>query len=324
MDPFGLLSVLIFVLLLAIMLLASAIFIVHTQQVAVIERLGKFVKVATPGLNFKVPLIDRVAARLNMQVQQLIVEVETKTKDNVFVSIPVAVQFQVIPGRERDAHYALQQPIAQINSYVQDNVRTSLASLTLDQAFESKDSIAAHVEATLSDRMGTYGWAIVNTLVTDIRPDTRVMNSMNEINAAQRQRDAAVSLAEAEKIRLVTTAEGEAEAKRLQGMGIAMEREAIVEGLAEQIKTLQEAGVETSPEQLLLLTQYFDTLRDVARNSRSSVMFVPSNPGGVAQLSDEITKAYLAASQLDQGQQQAGGAQMRQVANQQRYEITER
>lgn len=293
------LTVLIVLIALVIMLLAGSIFIVHTQQMAIIERLGKFVRVAGPGLNFKVPVIDRVAARLNMQVQQLIVEVETKTKDNVFVSIPVAVQFQVIPGRERDAYYALQQPIAQINSYVQDNVRTSLASLTLDQSFESKDSIAAHVESTLSDRMGTYGWAIVNTLVTDIRPDARVMNSMNEINAAQRQRDAAVSLAEAEKIRLVTTAEGEAEAKRLQGMGIAMEREAIVEGLAEQIKTLQEAGVESSPEQLLLLTQYFDTLRDVARTSRSSVMFMPSNPGGVTQMGDELMRAFVAVDHLD-------------------------
>lgn len=293
------LTVLIVLIALAIMLLAGSIFIVHTQQMTIIERLGKFVRVAGPGLNFKVPVIDRVAARLNMQVQQLIVEVETKTKDNVFVSIPVAVQFQVIPGRERDAYYALQQPIAQINSYVQDNVRTSLASLTLDQSFESKDSIAAHVESTLSDRMGTYGWAIVNTLVTDIRPDARVMNSMNEINAAQRQRDAAVSLAEAEKIRLVTTAEGEAEAKRLQGMGIAMEREAIVEGLAEQIKTLQEAGVDSSPEQLLLLTQYFDTLRDVARTSRSAVMFMPSNPGGVTQMGDELMRAFVAVDHLD-------------------------
>ncbi len=301
------LIVVVVLIMLGIVLLAGSIFIVHTQQMAIIERLGKFVRVAGPGLNLKIPLIDRVAARLNMQVQQLIVEVETKTKDNVFVSIPVAVQFQVIPGRERDAYYALQQPIAQINSYVQDNVRTSLASLTLDQSFESKDSIAAHVESTLSDRMGTYGWAIVNTLVTDIRPDARVMNSMNEINAAQRQRDAAVSLAEAEKIRLVTTAEGEAEAKRLQGQGIAMEREAIVEGLAEQIKTLQEAGVESSPEQLLLLTQYFDTLRDVARTSRSSVMFMPSNPGGVAQMGDELMRAFVAVDRLDDNVNRSDG-----------------
>lgn len=283
-------------LLLLVVLASSAVFIVRTQEAAVIERLGKFHRVAQAGLNFKIPLIERVRTELNLQVIQQEVRVETKTKDNVFVMIPVAVQYKVADGRAREAAYLLSSPQEQIVSYVQDNVRSSLANMNLDESFSSKDDIARNVETVLSERMGSYGWHIVNTLVTDIRPDEQVRASMNSINASQREREAAIYLAEADKVKLVKQAEADAEAKRLQGEGVAAQRKAIADGLAEQVSTLKESGVAGQAEQLILLTQYFDAIQATANSSNSTVLFMPSNPGGLTDMSSQIQQAMIAAN----------------------------
>lgn len=293
------LIVLVALIVIAGLVATDSFYLVHTQEAAVVERLGKYHKTAAPGLNFKVPVIDKVRARVNLQVQQLEVNVETKTQDNVFVSIPVAVQYQVIQGSESKALYLLTNPAEQLVSYVQDNVRTSLATMKLDSAYESKDDIASNVEHMLSVRMGDYGWKIINTLVTDIRPAESVRKAMNDINAAQRQRDAAIALAEADKIKLVTAAEGEAEAKRLQGVGIANERKAIVEGLAEQIRLIRESGITSSPEEILMLTQHYDTLTQVAKSARGSVLFMPSNPGGMNALAEEVRNTLISTKELE-------------------------
>lgn len=292
-------------LLFAAIIFGGLFFIVHTQEAVVIERLGKFKRIANAGFNVKIPLVDAKVARVQLQVLQLSVSVETKTKDNVFVTVPVAVQYQVIPAKVAEAHYSLGDPTEQIESYVQDNVRTSLASLNLDDAFESKDTIAAHVEQALAASMNSYGYQIVNTLITDIRPDEKVRAAMNEINAAQRHREAAVSLAEAEKITRIKAAEADSESKRLAGEGIANERLAIVRGLAEQYRLIREAGVQTNPEQLLLLTQYFDTLRDLGRTGKSSVMFVPSSPSGMGNFAEEMRNTLLSVEMLNNDAQES-------------------
>ena len=235
--------------------------------------------------------------RISLQVQQLDVMVETKTQDNVFVQIPVAVQYQVVEGREREAYYLLSNHEQQIIAYVQDNVRSSVAGMKLDESFSSKDDIARNVAESLRDNMAEYGWHFVNTLVTDIRPDSKVRDSMNAINAAQRERDAAVSQAEAEKIRVVKEAEGAAEARRLQGRGVADQRKEIVEGIAAQYELLREAGIEESPEVLMLVSQYLDAMVDVAGNGGSNVMFMPNNPGGMGELFDGM-RNVLYSTQL--------------------------
>ena len=271
----------------------SMFFQVKTQENVIIERFSKFRRVAGPGLNLKAPFIDSITKPISLRVQQLEVNIETKTKDNVFVTIPVAVQYVVDEHAVVDAYYRLSDPEEQIRSYVFDTVRSALSTLTLDTAFESKDDIATTVEQRLSQSMAEYGFRIVNTLVTDISPDLRVRDSMNSINAAQRERDAAQSLAEADKIKRVTQAQAEAEARRLQGEGVAAQRKAIAMGIAEQYEMLRAAGIERSAEHLLLMTQYFDTLQDVARSGRSNVLMLPSNPGALGELSREIQGALL-------------------------------
>ena len=277
-----------------LLVLFSAIFIVRQQQAYIIERFGKFTRVAQPGLNIKIPIIDKIAARIELRIQQLDVLVETKTKDNVFVAIPVSVQYRV--ENPADAYYRLSEPEKQIRSYVFDRVRTSLAALILDDAFSSKDSIAREIESTLAQEMNGYGFTIINTLVTDINPDQTVRQSMNSINAAQREREAAISLAEAQKIRVVKEAEAEAESKRLQGEGIANQRKAIVNGLVDQFEALREAGIGAEAQEVLMMTQYFDTLQEVSRNSQSKTLMLPSNPGGLAQMMDEVRNAIIAGN----------------------------
>ncbi len=271
----------------------SIFFTVRTQENVIVERFGKFKKVAKPGLNIKTPFIETTTKPISLRVRQLEVNIETKTKDNVFVTIPVAVQYVIGEDNVVDAYYKLDNPEEQIRSYVFDTVRSSLSTMTLDTAFESKDDIASAVESRLSESMERYGFRIVNTLVTDISPDQKVRDSMNSINAAQRDRVAAQSLAEADKIKRVTHAEADADARRLQGEGIAAQRKAIATGIAEQYEMLKQVGIEDTAEQLLLMNQYFDTLNEVARNGRSNVLFLPSNPGSVGDLFQEIRNSLL-------------------------------
>ena len=276
------------IIVIVVLLLASSLFVVKQQTAYVIERLGKFNRVA-----IKIPVIERIAKKVELRIRQLDITVETKTHDNVFVTIPVSVQYQV--SNAEDSYYRLASPSQQITAYVFDRVRSSLSQLDLDDAFSSKDRIAREIELTLSQEMEGYGFKIVNTLVTDINPDPTVRASMNSINAAQREREAAISLAEAEKIKVVKQAEAEAEYKKLQGEGIANQRKAIVEGLVEQYESLRDAGIGDEAQQMLLLTQYFDTLQEVAKSSNTQTLLLPSNPSGVSEALSEIRNSLLAS-----------------------------
>ncbi|MCA9349125.1 SPFH domain-containing protein [Candidatus Saccharibacteria bacterium] len=281
--------------------LISGLYIVRQQTAAVIERFGGFTKVSDAGLNFKIPLIDRVAGRLSLRVQQLDVRVETKTKDNVFVFVIVSVQYFVIPEKVKEAFYRLQNAEAQITSYVYDVVRAQVPVITLDNVFETKDDIAQAVKVELEQTMDDFGYGIVKTLVTDIDPDAKVKASMNEINAAQRLRLAAVEQAEADKIRVVKAAEAEAESKALQGKGIADQRTAIVNGLQESVTDFQNSVQGTSAQDvmnLVLMTQYFDTLKDVGTQSGSNTILLPHSPSGMQDISEQLRNAMITANEV--------------------------
>lgn len=300
----GLFGMSIIALIILVLLIAGGMFFVVKQQTNyVIERFGKFHKVALPGLRVKIPFVDQIAKKVPLRIMQLDSVVETKTKDNVFVTIPVSVQYQV--QNVVDSYYRLANPERQIQSYVYDRVRTSLAKLDLDEAFSSKDQIAQDVETTLAAAMNAYGFAIINTLVTDINPDPTVRASMNSINAAQREREAAVSLAEAEKIKIVKQAEADAEYKRLQGEGIAAQRKAIVDGLVSQYEALRDAGIGSEAQEMLLLTQYFDTLQEVEKASNTQTLMLPSNPGGVNNAMEELRNSLFTATRAADQKQTA-------------------
>lgn len=293
----------IIVLVLIIIIVANGLFTVKQQTSAIIERFGKFKRTANAGLNFKVPLIDRIAGKVSLRVQQLDVRVETKTKDNVFVVVVVSVQYYVLTNKVVDAFYRLQNPQEQITAYVFDTVRARVPNVELDQLFETKDDIANAVKAELDSVMDDFGYGIMKALVTDIDPDEKVKTSMNEINAAQRQREAAIQQAEADKIRVVKAAEGEAESKALQGQGIANQRRAIIEGLKESVESFNKTIDGTNAEDvmnLVLMTQYFDTLKEIGLSSKTNTILIPHSPGGMGDISEQMRNAIITANEVTQ------------------------
>ena len=274
--------------------LFGTFFTVGQQTVAVVERFGKFLKLSTAGLNLKVPLIDKVTAVMQLRILQLDVDVETKTKDNVFVNTKVSVQYNVLTDKVMEAYYKLINPKQQITSYVFDLVRAEIPKLTLDQVFERKDDVANAVKKELSEVMDDFGYGIVKALVTDIDPDKRVKDSMNAINAAQRDRAAAEEKGEADKTLKVKQAEAEAISKKLQGQGIADQRKAIIEGLKTSVQDFQ-ASVPGSTANdvmnLVLMTQYFDALKDIADKSKTNSVFLDHTPGGMADVKRLLAQA---------------------------------
>lgn len=292
----------IFIVVVLLFLLLTGLFTVKQQTAALVERFGKFRKVSNAGLNFKIPLIDRIAGRLSLRVQQLDVRVETKTKDNVFVFVIVSVQYYVIPEKVVDAFYRLQNPQGQITSFVFDTVRARVPTIELDKLFEMKDDIATAVKAELDQVMDDFGYGIMKALVTDIDPDANVKNSMNEINAAQRQRVAAVEQAEADKIRVVKAAEAEAESKALQGKGIADQRKAIINGLQQSVENFSEKVDGATPQDvmnLVMMTQYFDTIKDVSSSSKTNTILIPHSPSGMSDLGEQMRTAMITANEVD-------------------------
>lgn len=299
-------SGLVVVLGLGILLLFLVGFYVVTQQTAkIIERFGRFKKVSQAGLHWRIPFVDRIAGTLSLRIQQLDVKIETKTKDNVFVNVVVSVQYHVHHQKVIDAFYRLQQPEFQIRSYVYDVVRARVPVIKLDTVFETKDEIALAVKNELSEIMDDFGYSILKALVTDIDPAAKVKASMNQIQTAQRLKLAAVEEAEAEKIRVVKAAEAEAESKALQGKGIADQRLAIVNGLRESVTDFQDNVPGTSPQDvmnLVLMTQYFDTLKDIGLSSDTNTILIPHSPGGMNQVSDQLREAMITANAIDKVQ----------------------
>lgn len=285
------------VLLLLLVLVLSSIYVVRQQSVAIVERFGRYQKTATSGIHVRLPLgIDRLVARIELRLLQSEIVVETKTKDNVFVTLNIATQYRVNESNVIDAYYKLIKPVSQIKSYIEDALRSSVPKLTLDELFEKKDEIALEVQNQVAEEMSTYGYEIVKTLITKVEPDAEVKQSMNEINAAPRKRVAAQELAEADKIKIVTAAEAEAEKDRLHGVGIAQQRKAIVDGLAESIRELKDAQVSLNEEQImsiLLTNQYLDTLNSFAEAGNSTV-FLPGQPEGVEDIRTQILSALKA------------------------------
>lgn len=290
------------IIILTLILILSSIFIVEQQTCAIIERLGKFRRLAYPGLNFKIPLIENKRASLSMRIHQLDVVVETKTKDNVFIKAVIAVQYRVLQSKVYEAFYMLQNPIEQITSFVFDLVRAQVPAMDLDDVFSRKDDIANAVKHELEKPMSDFGYEIIKALVTDIDPDANVKAAMNEINTAQRLRVAATEKGEAEKILKVKQAEAEAEACILHGKGVAGQRQAIIEGLSQSVDGFvkQTGTTASNVMDMVLLIQYIDTLKDIGSNSKSSVVFVPHSPGNLSSISDQLRENIFSADLLKQ------------------------
>ena len=284
--------------IIALSLILGSFFTVRTAEVAVLTRFGKFLRVAEAGLNWKAPYLDTVAGIVSLRVNQITLTMETKTKDNVFVTIPISVQNRVRPEKAFDAYYRLSDPVQQIQAYVEQVILGHVPGMTLDEVFASQSGIAAAVKQELDADMAGFGYEIVNVLVTDIVPDAKVKSAMNDINAAQREQVAANARGEAEKILVVKKAEAEAQSKALQGQGIANQRKAIIEGLQGSIEQFQKtvAGASTSEVmQLVLVTQYFDTIKSIGEMDKTNKLFLSHSPAAVRDISEQILQSMLVA-----------------------------
>ena len=302
-----------FLILFITLILFGTFFIVKQQSAAVVERFGKFVSTRQSGLQLKIPIIDRVAGRLSLRIQQLDVVVETKTKDDVFVKIKVSVQFKVIKDKVYDAFYKLDFPQDQITSYVFDVVRAEVPKMILDDVFEKKDDVAIAVKGELNDAMKNYGFDIIKTLVTDIDPDAQVKESMNRINASEREKVAAQFEGDAQRILIVERAKAEAESKRLQGQGIADQRREIARGLEDSVKVLNNVDINSQEASaLIVVTQHYDTLQSVGSASNSNLILMPNSPQAGSEMLNNMVASFTASNQ--------SGEQMKKAAKEKEEE----
>ena len=296
------------------LLLFFAFFIVRQQTAAIIERFGKFVSVRQSGLQLKIPLIDSVAGRLSLRIQQLDVVIETKTKDDVFVRLKVSVQFKVIKDKVYDAFYKLDNPHDQITSFIFDVVRAEVPKLILDDVFLKKDDIAIAVKNELQEAMTEYGYNIIKTLVTDIDPDQQVKEAMNRINASEREKVAAQFEGEAQKILIVEKAKAEAESKRLQGQGIADQRREIARGLEDSVKVLN--GVDINSQEasaLIVVTQHYDTLQSVGAEANSNLILLPNSPQAGSEMLNNMVASFTASNQIGEEMKKARQKQSKEA-----------
>jgi regulator of protease activity HflC (stomatin/prohibitin superfamily) len=293
----------IFYIFISALILKGALYMVKQKNAVIIERLGKFNKVSKAGLHIKIPLIDSISGKINLRVRELPVEVETKTKDDVFVKIVVSVQFYVIDSIDgiRDSFYELNNPEQQIQSYVFDSIRSEVPLMELDDVFAQKEKIAIAIKNELSDTMKQFGFDFIKALVTDIDPDAKVKQSMNEINAAKRMKEAAREEAAAAKIRVVAAAEADSESKRLAGEGIAKQRIAIANGLKESVEEVKLAMEDHVTSQdvmnMLFMTQHYETVSKLSENNTSTI-FMPYSPDNVGDLQMQIQSSLIAVDEL--------------------------
>ena len=287
------------VFLLGFFVLLLAFFIVKQQSAAIIERFGRFQSIRHSGLQLKIPLIDRVAGRLSLKIQQLDVIVETKTLDDVFVRLKISVQYKVVKEKVYEAFYKLDYPHEQITSYVFDVVRAEVPKMKLDDVFVKKDDIAIAVKTELNEAMMDYGYDIIKTLVTDIDPDAQVKEAMNRINASEREKIAAQFEGDAARILIVEKAKAEPESKRLQGQGIADQRREIARGLEESVEVLNKVGINSQEASaLIVVTQHYDTLQSIGGESNSNLILLPNSPQAGSNMLNDMVASFTASNQI--------------------------
>ena len=261
---------------------------VRTQEVGMTENFGQFQEIIPPGFYCLLWPMSDIAGRLSLRIQQMDVVCETKTKDNVFVHLQISVQYRVVVEKAFDAYYRLTDPSVQLQSYIYDVVRAAVPKLTIDKLFLSKKFIAESIYVRLTAAMNDYGYEIVSSLVTNILPSQKVRDSMNEIEASRRLKEAMPHRAEAEKTRIIKKAEADADSMYLRGCGIANSRCAIMQGMKESVVTLSEQRSTKDVMDLLLLTQYMDMLGAVGGND----LILSHSPGNVESLLQSLPTTH--------------------------------
>jgi len=289
-----------------LLIILSGLFIVKQQTSAIVERFGKYQSIRQSGLNIKIPLVDRIAGRISLKIQQLDVIVETKTQDDVFVHLKISVQFLIRKNHVYDAFYKLQNPHEQITAFIFDVVRAEVPKMILDDVFEKKEEIALAIQRDLKQAMLDYGYDIIKALVTDIDPDENVKIAMNRINAAEREKIAAQHEGDAQRILIVEKAKAEAESKRLQGQGIADQRREIARGLEESVEVLNKVGINSQEASaLIVVTQHYDTLQSIGEETNSNLILLPNSPQAGSDMLNNMVASFTASNQIGEAMKEA-------------------
>lgn len=281
--------------------------VIETQakEVAILERFGRYSGASTSqgGLRRVNWPIERVRDIVSLQVRELNIRAESKTLDNTFITVQLTLQYRIDDDKVFEAFYSLRNPAQQISSHIIDAVRAVVPTMTIESAFASKDRISEEVEERVVPKIAAFGYEVVNTLVTDVEPDRVVKAAMNEVQRARRLREATLDKALAQKYTAVQKAQGESESMYLRGVGTARQRAAILDGMRQNVVSIREARVQEELEttnqavmDLLLITQYMDTLRDISRSSNVTGCFYPKTSGGGVGVEDAVRNAALYAS----------------------------
>ena len=298
------LVLLIILVALALIFLVSCILVVPQSDVYVIEKLGKYNRTLSSGLHFRLPFVERVAYKQTLRIRELDLLVATKTQDNVFVQVPVNVQYFVNENEQdvKNAVYKLSNPENQMRSYIQQNIVGSLSKLDLDEAYGSLHQVGLSLQGELTEKIGEYGYVIKDTNVIDVEPAPEVKDAMNQVNASERKRQAQILTAEGNKQAAILDAEAERDARRLRGEGIAQEGDEIAKGMKERIDKLKDAGL--SAEAAVEWLKFNDGMAVysalASSNNAKVIMMDGSNLSGKnrSMTSDDITRSIIQAEEV--------------------------
>lgn len=298
------LVLLIILVALALIFLVSCILVVPQSDVYVIEKLGKYNRTLSSGLHFRLPFVERVAYKQTLRIRELDLLVATKTQDNVFVQVPVNVQYFVNENEQdvKNAVYKLSNPENQMRSYIQQNIVGSLSKLDLDEAYGSLHQVGLALQGELTEKIGEYGYVIKDTNVIDVEPAPEVKDAMNQVNASERKRQAQILTAEGNKQAAILDAEAERDARRLRGEGIAQEGDEIAKGMKERIDKLKDAGL--SAEAAVEWLKFNDGMAVysalASSNNAKVIMMDGSNLSGKNRsiTSDDITRSIIQAEEV--------------------------
>jgi regulator of protease activity HflC (stomatin/prohibitin superfamily) len=286
------------IIALIVLAILANIKIVKQNTVLVIEMLGKYNRIMAAGLNIKIPLLERVARAVTLRQQNFAIAGKYPSADKVIVDVNTNLIYAVNPTEDgiQRFTYVLQDPGQSIGATVENSLRTYIAKETHEGILEKKEELAIHIQRDLEVQFTEWGMLIKSFQITNVNFPLTITDAMSEVVASLQLRKAAENKGEATKIQAIKEAEAEKERKRLQGEGVALEREAIAEGIRRSVETMRMITNQSAGEimAILNLTQYLDTLKGVGMSPNAKVIFMDSSVSKTADLMQQLIGSHEA------------------------------
>lgn len=277
------------VLVLLILLLIFHIRIIDQNTIAVVELFGKYNRSMVAGFNVIIPFLESIRERVSLRQQNFGLQGNYPSKDKVITTIGTNLIYAVDHGVTaanptggegiKKFVYELEDREKSIEASIENSLRTYVARETHESLLEKKEELALHIKGDLENQFKDWGMKISSFQITNVTFPLTITNAMSEVVASEQLMRAASNKGEAIKIQAVKEAEADKERKRLQGEGIALEREAIAEGLKKSIEIVKNITKQDSAQIIatLTLTQYLDTIKTIGVSQNAKVIFVDTN-----------------------------------------------